>query len=104
MITLFSNLLTSSAVYVKMRAGQSPDIFCKHHFLKPLKMLQAELICILGWRQGGWPTLLGRGMGVDYPYHSKVNKTLKSVNKFSVVFSKNFRFSLPNFFKNRNYQ
>ncbi|MEI6628968.1 MAG: hypothetical protein WCN27_06175, partial [Alphaproteobacteria bacterium] len=59
----FSNLLTTSVVHVEMRAGQSPDIFCKHHFLKPLKMLLAELICVLGWRQGGCPTLLGRGMG-----------------------------------------
>ena len=75
-------------LHVEMRAGQSPDIFCKHHFLKPLQMLQAELICSLGWRQGGWPTLLGRGMGVIHLYYQKVNLSLKSVNKFSWSFQK----------------
>ena len=72
-----------------MRAGQSPDIFCKHHFLKPLKMLLAKLICTLGWCQGGWPTLLGRGMGAVNPYHQKLNKLLKLVNnavyKFFII-------------------
>jgi hypothetical protein len=54
--------------------------------LKPLKMLMAKLYLLLVGPLAGRPTLNWAGVGDGNAYHKKLNKSLKLVNKYLLIF------------------
>ena len=80
----FNQILTNRMVLFTSRAA--PQIFLQSIILKPLKMLMAKLYLLLVGPLAGRPTLNWAGVGDGHAYHKKLNKSLKLVNKYLLIF------------------